>query len=147
MLNLHFKHPAKAPPDLADKPISVKWLIAEQKVEADPSGPQIPSPSPPILWLGEAQPCATSLPVCPLLHQAQSTSQSSTGSCASSLPCMEILRTRQLVLVVLLWSFFPSLYLTSQRERCWPKLNTPFQERKYHYTGIMSERYPSAVLN
>lgn len=45
-----------------------------------------------------------------------------------------------------LWSFSPSLYLTSQRERCWPKLNTPFQERKYHYTGIMSERDPSAVL-
>lgn len=41
---------------------------------------------------------------------------------------------------------FFSFSLTSQRERCWPKLNTPFQERKYHYTGIMSERDPSAVL-
>lgn len=53
-----------------------------------------------------------------------------------------------IVLVVLLWPFSPSEFSERDRERkgCWPKLNTPFQERKYHYTGIMNERDPSAVF-
>lgn len=33
-----------------------------------------------------------------------------------------------------------------ERERCWPEPNTPFQERKYHYTGITSEKNPSVVF-
>lgn len=33
-----------------------------------------------------------------------------------------------------------------ERERCWPEPNTPFQERKCHYTGIMSEKDPSVVF-
>lgn len=104
-------------------------------------------PSTGTLWLAEAQPHATSLTVCPGLPQARSTSQSSARSCASSSPCMEVLCTTVIVLVVHLWPFSlsPSDF-SRERERCWPKPKAPFQERKYHYTGIMNERDPSAVF-
>lgn len=52
-------------------------------------------------------------------------------------------------MLVALLAFFSLLLSPSdfpERERCWPEPNAPFQERKYHYTGIMNERDPSVVF-
>jgi len=88
------------------------------KTEAAPGlSPNLQMPSPGTRRLAEARPRAAGSPVCPQLPRAQGTSRASARSCASSSPCMDVLRTATIVLVVLLWPFSLSLPLTFPRER------------------------------
>lgn len=103
---------------LAEKPSDTKVSLQGSRAERE----LIPSPEPSPLQA----PCSPT--TAPCLVQRYSAQQNLFGLHSS----------------LFSFSFSPPDF--PERERCWPEPNTPFQERKCHYTGIMSEKDPSVVF-